>query len=250
MKLKGNRVLVTGAGTGMGLEAAKQLTALGNEVLMVARNEDRLREEAARLANATVFACDLSDPAQIDALVAHVRANVPGLNWVFLNAGVTHTYKLFGTEDTIGHAAREMATNYLSAVRILTLLEPVLAQQADPAFILTTSGTALVPDISNPTYSATKAALHSLAQSARLTLERKGSAIKVFEILAPLVDSPFAKDVQSEHKLPPADVIRDVLADLGKDVYQIHPGPAVNLYRQFLESPEKALHLINQMTNA
>ncbi|TMQ90967.1 SDR family NAD(P)-dependent oxidoreductase [Actinomadura soli] len=250
MKLNGNRILVTGAGTGMGLAAAKQLTALGNEVLMVARNEERLCREAARLENAGVFACDLSDPAQITALVEHVRENVPDLNWVFLNAGVTHTYKMFGTEDTIAFAAQEMETNYLSAVRILTLLEPVLAQQIDPAFILTTSGTALVPDISNPTYSATKAALHSLAQSARLTLQRKGSPIKVFEILAPLVDSPFAKDVPSEHKLPPADVIRDVLADIGKDVAQIHPGPTSELYRVFLQSPEEALDLINGMTNA
>jgi short-subunit dehydrogenase involved in D-alanine esterification of teichoic acids len=48
MRLTGKTVLVTGAGAGMGLEAAKQLTALGNQVITVARNKARLETEAAR----------------------------------------------------------------------------------------------------------------------------------------------------------------------------------------------------------
>jgi uncharacterized oxidoreductase len=53
MRLTGKTVLVTGAGTGMGLEAAKQLTALGNRVIMVARKQsaprDRGRQPARRV---------------------------------------------------------------------------------------------------------------------------------------------------------------------------------------------------------
>lgn len=49
MNTSGHLVLITGAGTGMGLEAAKQFTRRSSRVLMVARNEQRLRREANRL---------------------------------------------------------------------------------------------------------------------------------------------------------------------------------------------------------
>ena len=166
------------------------------------------------------------------------------------NAGVTHTYGLFGAEDAYQHAAEEVAANYLSAVRLTHAFEPLLCGKTEPAFVITTSGAALVPDISNPTYSATKAALHSYVQSMRLTLARRQSPIKVFEIIAPLVDSPFAAAVDAPGKLPPAQVIAEVIEALGHDVLEIRPGPAEQLYQLFRQSPEQALEAINAMTNA
>jgi uncharacterized oxidoreductase len=143
-----------------------------------------------------------------------------------------------------------MATNYLSTVRLTQVFEPLLSGKSEPAFVITTSGAALVPDISNPTYSATKAALHSYVQSMRLTLQRRNSPIKVFEILAPLVDSPFAAAVDAPEKLPPAQVVTEVIEALGNDVLEIRPGPAEQLYHLYLQSPELALEAINAMTNA
>ena len=52
MDITGNTILITGAGTGIGLEAAKLFDRHGNRVVMVARNEDRLEREAARLKDA------------------------------------------------------------------------------------------------------------------------------------------------------------------------------------------------------
>ena len=250
MRLTGKTVLVTGAGTGMGLEAAKQLTALGNRVIMVARNKARLESEAASLHNATPFACDISEESQVAGLFDHVQQHHPELDMLLLNAGVTHTYGLFGAQDAYWHAAIEVATNYLSTVRLTHVFEPLLSGKTEPAFVITTSGAALVPDISNPTYSATKAALHSYVQSMRLTLQRRQSPIKVFEILAPLVDSPFAAAVNAPGKLPPAQVVAEVIEALGNDVLEIRPGPAEHLYQLFLQSPEQALQAINAMTNA
>jgi uncharacterized oxidoreductase len=135
-------------------------------------------------------------------------------------------------------------------VRLTHASEPLLRGKTEPAFVITTSGAALVPDISNPTYSATKAALHSYVQSMRLTLQRRQSPIKVFEIFAPLVDSPFAAAVNAPGKLPPAQVIAEVIEALGNDVLEIRPGPAEQLYQLFLQSPEQALEAINAMTNA
>src|SRR3712207_7018734 len=66
MDITGNTILITGAGTGIGLEAAKPFDQHGNRLIMVARNEDRLEREAARLKDAHPFACDISDADQVD----------------------------------------------------------------------------------------------------------------------------------------------------------------------------------------
>lgn len=114
--------------------------------------------------------------------------------------------------------------------------------------ILTTSEVALVPDVQNPTYSATKAALHSLIMMMRFVLEESGSSIKVFEIMAPLVDSPFAKDVKSDAKMPPAEVAEAVLAGLEHDDFEMHVGTVAGLYQTYLRSPQEALREVNAQT--
>jgi short-subunit dehydrogenase involved in D-alanine esterification of teichoic acids len=45
----------------MGLEAAKQFSLAGNKVIMVARNGERLKAEAAKLHGASAFACDITE---------------------------------------------------------------------------------------------------------------------------------------------------------------------------------------------
>ena len=248
MNLTGHTVLITGAGTGMGLEAAKQFAARGNRVVMVARNEERLRREADGLDGAVAYACDISDTDQVAGLLAFVAQEHPDLDMVLLNAAVTHTYKLFDGEDALSHAEDEMRTNYLSAVRLIDELVPILDRQADPALIVTTSGVAFAPDITNPTYSATKAALHSLTQSVRLQLERDGSNIKVFEFMAPLVDSPFSAGVISGMKMPVPTAVAELFDGVERDELELHVGITKDAYEALRESSDAAVRAVNAAT--
>lgn len=248
MKTAGRTVLITGAGTGMGLEAAKRFSAMDSRVIMVARNAERLRTEAARLPGAVALPCDISDEGQVACLLKTVAAEHPDLDTVLLNAGVTHTYKLFGTEDAATHAEVEMRTNYLSAVRLIDGLVPLLRRQAAPALIVTTSGVAFAPDITNPTYSATKAALHSLTQSVRLQLERDGSPVSVFEFMAPLVDSPFSAGVISDQKVSPSDAVAELFDAMERDEFEIHAGLTKDIYAALRTSPDAAVRAVNAAT--
>ena len=248
MRTTGHTVLITGAGTGIGLEAAKLFDQRGNRVVMVARNAERLAAEAAKLRRATPYACDIADPDQVSAMVDHVREHHPDLDVLFLNAGVTHTYQLFTGADTLGHATAEVDVNYLATVRMVEAFEPLLRDQPDPAMIITTSGVALVPDVGNPTYSATKAALHSLCLSMRFVLDRAGSPIRVFEVMAPLVDTPFAQHVVSDQKATPREVAQAVLDGLEADDLEMHVGQTEELYPVYLRSPQEALRLVNAAT--
>ncbi len=248
MRLTGHKVLITGAGTGMGLEAARQLTERGNRVVMVARDAERLRREADRLDGAVAFPCDISDAEQVDALVATIEDEHPDLDVVLLNAAVTHTYRLFGDEDMLAHAEAEMRTNYLSAVRLIGALVPVLRRQEAPALVVTTSGVAFAPDISNPTYSATKAALHSLVQAVRLQLERDGSRIEVSEFMAPLVDSPFSAGVVSDQKMPAATAVAELLAGLERGELELHVGITADVFQALRVSSDTAVRAVNAAT--
>jgi uncharacterized oxidoreductase len=240
MNTSGNTILITGAGTGMGLAAVKAFSERGNTVVMVARNEARLREEAAKLKNVDPFACDISDANQVERLLDHVGKAHPDLNWLFLNAGVTNTYELFSEESMIDHARDEMTVNYLSTVHLTERFVPVIAAKPNPAMIITTSGVIYAPDVTNPTYSATKAALHSFIQSARHVLAKKGSPIKWFELVAPLVDSQFAAGVRSDLKASPESVIEDLIRGIEANEIEIRPGLSNEIYQAWREDPEKA----------
>ncbi len=250
MKLTGNTILITGGGTGVGLEAAKLFSEKGNHVIVVARNAERLTAEAAKLKNTTAIACDLADEHAVRQLAQTIKQEHPALNLILLNAGLTHNFTLFENDNVYEEARQEMTTNYLSAILLTKELEPLLRDKPAAAFIITTSGAALVPDMHNPTYSATKAALHSLALSMRLTLEKKKSRVRVFEVMLPLVDTPFAREVKSDVKMPALEAAAAILAGLERDELEMHIGLVDRLYQLYLKSPQEALTLVNEMTGS
>lgn len=249
MKTTGNTVLVTGAGTGIGLEMAKLLSRKGNTVIMVARNEERLKSEAAKLKNAVPIVSDLADEKALRSLVLRVKHEFKSLNTILLNAGVAKPYSLLGSENAFEIGKTEMVTNYHSAVYLTQEFESLLADKPEAAMIITMSGVVLAPDLNHPTYSATKAALHSLILSLRQMLVRKKSTIKVFELMLPLVDTPFAKAIQSDDKMSAAEAATHILEGLARDEYEMHLGVVARLYETFLHSPEEAMKAVNAVTN-
>jgi NAD(P)-dependent dehydrogenase (short-subunit alcohol dehydrogenase family) len=75
--LKGKRILITGGGTGLGRAMLRRYAELGADAVICGRREDVLEETAAEIASATgrrvdALACDVRDPASVDALVARV----------------------------------------------------------------------------------------------------------------------------------------------------------------------------------
>lgn len=248
MKTTGNTILITGAGTGVGLEAAKQLSKNGNTIIMVARNAERLKKEADKLQNAHAIPCDLSDLEDLTRLVANLKKNHKDLNMIFLNAGIAANYSLFEDADAYKTSIAEMTTNYHSAVYLTQALESLLAEKDDAAMLITTSGVVFAPDLLHPTYSATKAALHSYILSMRLVLERKKSSVKVFELVLPLVDSPFSSAVQSDLKMSPEKAVNEIVSGLEKNEFEMHIGLTKDIYEVYLKSPQQALQLVNNLT--
>src|SRR6202012_6164249 len=72
MELRGKRVLITGASRGIGESFAHAFAGAGATVALVARTADRIRTLAAEL-EGTAHPADLSDPAQVAALIDQVE---------------------------------------------------------------------------------------------------------------------------------------------------------------------------------
>ena len=130
-------------------------------------------------------------------------------------------------------------TNYLGTIRLVDLFLPLLKHVPGGAIVNVSSVAAYVPSSSTPTYSASKAALHSYTLSLRHALSKETS-IKVFEVLPPLVNTEFSKGIHGERGMNPMDVATEVIAGIEADRYEIRVGGTEKVYRDFLASPEEA----------
>ncbi|WP_138991237.1 SDR family oxidoreductase [Larkinella sp. C7] len=245
MKTQNNTVLITGGSAGIGFEIAKLFAQRGNQVIITGRNAERLQQAAAQLDNTTAIVSDVSNPADVDQLVKRLNKDFPTLNLVINNAGRAFYYSL--SEDGIqasDKAGEEMTTNYLSIISLTEKLLPLLKKQSEAALVNVSSIVAFVPGHTTATYSASKAALHAYTQAMRYTLA-KDTAIKVFELMPPLVNTDFSQEIGGINGISPTVVAQDLLTALETDTYEIHVGNTATLYKLFLSSPEEAFLALN-----
>jgi uncharacterized oxidoreductase len=238
-----NTVLITGGTAGIGFEIAKLFSANGNRVIITGRDRQRLYNAVAQLNNATGIVSDVSVKEDTEALVAGVEKDFPDLNIIVNNAGRAHLYDLAYSENAFEKAQDEMLTNYLAVIRLNEKLLPLLRAQKEAAIVNVSSVVAIVPG-KIPTYSASKAALHSYTQSLRLSLQRSGH-VKVFELMPPLVNTEFSAIINGSTGIAPAVVARDLIDAIGKNNYEIHVGRTQYIYDLYLQSPAEALKVMN-----
>lgn len=245
MNISNKTVLITGGGSGIGLEIAKKLIVKGNRVIITGRNADKLEKAALGLDNISTFAGDITKEADVAKLAAYLKENHPALDVVINNAGQASLNKLGGDDSkSYDKASEEILTNYLAVIRLNDTLLPLLKQQTEAAIVNVTSVVAFAPNVGIATYSASKAALHSYTQSLRYVL--KSTPVKVFELFPPLVNTEFSAEIGGENGIPPAQVADEFVAGFEQDDYEVLVGFTAEFYRMFLASPQKAFVALNQ----
>jgi len=244
MKTTKNTILITGGGSGIGFEIAKLLSP-DNQIIITGRNADKINKAASQLQNTTAIASDITNGEDVDALVSNLKKDFPDLNILINNAGNASYYSLQAPEvDAFSKASDEINTNYLSVIRLTEKLLPVLASQPESAIVNVSSIVAFVPGKNLPTYSASKAALHSYTQSLRLTLE--GTSVKVFELMPPLVNTEFSKEIGGENGLDPEVLATELKTAFETDNYEIRVGQTADMFALFHSAPDEALAVMNQ----
>jgi uncharacterized oxidoreductase len=240
VKLQGKRILITGGGSGIGLALARRL-ADDNEVVIAGRDEARLEQARSQTPSLVARRLDVTSEEDASAAIAWLESELSGLDILVNNAGRFRGYAF--DSPTTGECTREdVDVNLVAAARMTRLALPLL-RESGGTVVFVSSGVALAAVPGFAVYAATKAAVHSLARSLRAELKPNG--IHVVEVLAPVVDTDAAGDLEVP-KLSPGVVADAIVRGLERDRQEIRIGAIRPLAPLARLSPRLVNHLITR----
>lgn len=183
MNLSGNKILITGGATGIGLGLAERFLQEGNTLIICGRRQTILQQVADKHPAIITRVCDVEQPEERVALFNWVTENHSDLTVMVNNAGVQHWMSV-GDADFFERAQQEIAINIEAPLHLAALFQNLSSLRT---IINVTSGLSFVPLSKVPVYSATKAFFHSFTLSLRHLLQPKN--IEVIELIPPALNT-------------------------------------------------------------
>jgi uncharacterized oxidoreductase len=212
MKLRGNTILITGGGSGIGRGLAEAFHALGNQVIIAGRRRQVLEETTAANPGMQSALLDIESAEAIRAFAAKMAKEYPSLNVVIHNAGIMRPENLLEQPEELTDAEAIITTNLLGPIRLTAALLPQLKKQPAATIMTVSSGLAYLPMAMTPTYCATKAAIHSYSLTLRYQL--RGTKVEVLELVPPYVQTELMGNRQATD--PRAMPLKDYIAETMK----------------------------------
>jgi len=215
MKLVNKNILVTGANRGIGAALVRELLKHKvGKIYAAARRVDNLPDFGDK--RVVQLKLDITDQKQVKEAAQKAK----NVHVVINNAGTAN----FGTtlDNTLDAIVTDMDTNYYGTLHMMRAFAPVLQKNGQGliANIVSTAGLAAFPALGS--YSASKAAIHSLTQSARGELA--GRNIHVVGIYPGPIDTDMAKDFPMAKESPQSAARLIVAGIIAGDEY-IFPDP-------------------------
>jgi len=213
MKTSGNTILITGGGSGIGAALAERFHAQGNRVIVAGRRQEALDTVVAGREGMFAMTLDVESAQGIEDFARRALAEHPSLNVVINNAGIMR-YEALDARRDLGDAEATITTNLLGPIRLTNALIDHLVARGDATIVNVSSGLAFVPIALAPTYSATKAAIHSYTVALRDALQGK---VEVIELAPPAVQTGLTPGQESRPGYQPLDAfIDEVMALFGQ----------------------------------
>jgi NAD(P)-dependent dehydrogenase (short-subunit alcohol dehydrogenase family) len=189
-ELKGKVALVTGASRGLGEGAARALADAGASVMLVARDgklsASVAQEIAGKGARAEAMACDVSDYAAVEKVVAETKSRLGGLDILINNAGVIDPIAEIATSDPKAWA-QNITINLVGAYNVVRAVLPELLAKGGGSIVNISSGAAYRPLEGWGAYCAGKAGLAMLTKA--IALETAGKGIRIFGFSPGTIDT-------------------------------------------------------------
>ncbi|MDF2077458.1 SDR family oxidoreductase [Pseudomonas mendocina] len=172
--------LVTGASSGIGALYAERLAQRGYDLILVARNRDRLNDLARRITDDTqrvveVLQADLGDAASLATVEAKLKQDA-SITLLVNNAGIgTHTPLL---ASDVGLMARMIDLNVTALMRLSYAAIPGFVERGNGAIINISSIVSITPEVLNGVYGGSKAFVTAFSQSLHHELADKGVRVQ------------------------------------------------------------------------
>lgn len=169
-------ILITGGTTGIGFSCAEYLLGKGYDVIITGRNQDNLTIALEKLqGNVSGYLSDVTKLEDLNDLVDIVKTNVGTIDGLFVNAGVFIPSAFEETTEEVFD--KTMDVNFKGAFFTVQKFVPILKNPS--SIVLTTSIAVFTAFMGGSVYSASKAAMESLARSLSFELAPKGIRVNV-----------------------------------------------------------------------
>lgn len=201
--------LVTGASSGIGAIYAQRLAARGFDLLLVARDQERLEAAASKLraehgVQVEVLKADLTQKDDVLKLEQRLRSD-SSISLLLNNAGVAADGLLANSDLDL--LERLIQLNITTVTRLASAAAAGFAKAGRGTIINIASVVALFPERFNATYSASKAYVLSLSQS--LNSELEGTGVNVQAVLPGVTRTEIWERSGIDASRIPAEMVMD-----------------------------------------
>lgn len=229
MEIEGKRVLVSGAGRGLGRALVTVLAEAGAGEVIAGTRKAEAREELKTLSSRiTPVQLDVTNDADIAAV-----AQMGAVDILINNAG----FAGFGNPLTMSFEdiEEEMAVNYLGVLRLTRAIVPGMIAQGDGMIMSIATAFAKVNLPLVGTYCATKAALYSVGQAMRAYLADSG--VRVITVLPTTIDTDMSSGADVP-KMTKEFAAAEILAAIRADAHDPPIGEeAKSILDEFAKDP-------------
>jgi uncharacterized oxidoreductase len=239
MKITGNKILITGGASGIGLALTERFIREGNTVIVCGRRESVLKEVTDKFPAVITKVCDLTVEAERTQLFNWVAENHSDVNVLINNAGVQQ-WMAISDADFFQKAKTEISTNIEAPVHLTALF---INLQSLTTIMNVTSGLAFVAFAKVPVYSATKAFFRSFTLSSRYLLSSKN--IEVIEVIPPALNTDLGGKGLHDAAGPVSDFIESIFQQLKEGKTELTFGFAEAMAKANPEEVKSAFNRLN-----
>ncbi|KAI4900950.1 hypothetical protein NFI96_020775 [Prochilodus magdalenae] len=179
--LKGVKVLVTGASSGIGEQIAYHYARLGAQIVITARRENALKEVVKKCQDlgaqkALYIPADMAKPADADRVVEFAEQQLKGLKYIVLNHIGATIFKMWDSD--VDHIRWLMQTNFYSYIQMAVKAFPALEKSKGSIMVVSSLSGKVCAPLSLP-YTATKFALNGFFGGLQHELVMKQSNVSI-----------------------------------------------------------------------
>ena len=244
-RIEGRAVFVTGANRGIGRAFVEELLAAGAAKVYAGARDPRTLADLVAHGDGRVVAVelDVTKPEMIETAATACEDVAILIN----NAGIAAFQGLSSSSDS-ARARAEMETNYFGSLNMIRSFAPTLAANGGGTIVNMSSIAGLVNIPVFASYSASKAAVHSLTQGARAELAGQGTL--VVGVYPGPVDTDMGANLPLDRTSPNV-VAKAVLDGIEADKEDIFPDPlSRQLYEGLTANPKAVEKQLGAMLGA